>query len=494
MVKGYPMLQQRGFLLPSRLKNSYEGAGQGRRAQNWQAGSSGPVSVAAGGLQTMRNRSRLAAQNDPYAVKALDAQVSNHIGTGIAPRSQYRDPTIRRELNELWEDFCTESDADGVLDFYGQQGLAANAFFSVGECFARLRPRRLDDGLAVPLQLQLLEAEFVPHTKNGNAPNGNRIRQGIEFDALGRRVAYWMYKFHPGDAASAGDFNSLVRVPAGEVLHVYEPSRPGALRGVPMLASVLLRLKTLDEFNDAVLYRQEVANLFAGFIRKPAVGDDIGPPIDTGAQGAGEAGYLPMVGLEPGTMQELAPGEEVEFSDPPDAGNNYAEFMREQLTAIAAGAGLPYELLTGDLRNISDRVIRVILNEFRRRVEQRQQAIFVHQFCRKVWCAFLDTAVLSGAIDLPGYASNPRPFRRVRWVPQGWAYIHPVQDVQADRLAVRAGFTSRTEVALKRGSDAEAIDLENQADNARADQYGLNYDSDPRVRDNAGELIEDDKP
>lgn len=42
------------------------------------------------------------------------------------------------------------------------------------------------------------------------------------------------------------------------------------MRGVPRLAPVLLRLKSLDNYDDAVLFRQEVSNLFAGFITKPA--------------------------------------------------------------------------------------------------------------------------------------------------------------------------------------------------------------------------------
>ena len=186
-------------------------------------------------------------------------------------------------------------------------------------------------------------------------------------------------------------------------------------------------------------------------------------------------------------MQELLPGEEVEFSDPPDAGNTYPDFMRQQLLAAAAGAGLPFELLTGDLREVNDRVIRVVLNEFRRRIEQRQFGVFVHQLCRPTRAAWLDMAVLSAAIDLPDYTRNRRAYLRTRWVPQGWAYIHPVQDVQAKRMEVRSGFTSRSEVALRQGYDAELIDSETAADNARADRLGLAYDSDARRRDGQGE-------
>lgn len=33
----YPHLTRAGFMLPDRIKNSYDGAGTGRRAQNWDA-------------------------------------------------------------------------------------------------------------------------------------------------------------------------------------------------------------------------------------------------------------------------------------------------------------------------------------------------------------------------------------------------------------------------------------------------------------------------
>lgn len=483
----YPALSRRGFLLPSRINNSYDAAGNGRRSKSWNADGSGPTSASLSGLTTMRNRSRKATRNDPYGFSAIDRLVSNTIGTGITPKPRHSDADIRAALQELWNDWVEESDADDRTDFYGQQALICRAVHESGECFIRLRPRRPSDGLAVPLQLQVLESEFVPHDKHERAAGGNVIRAGIEFNGIGQRVAYWMWKYHPGDNM-VGDYNDLVRVPANQVLHIYEVLRPGQLRGVPVMAPVLTRLKSLDDFDDAVLFRQEVANLFAGFIYEPTPEEASADPLTGQAIVTDDDGFTPMVGLEPGTMQKLLPGEDVKFSDPPDAGSAYPDFMRQQLLAIAAGVGLPFEVLTGDLRGVNDRVIRVVLNEFRRRIEQRQWGVFIHQLCRPVRAAWMDMAVLAGAINLPDYTAQRRAYLRTRWVPQGWAYLHPVQDVQARRMEVRSGFTSRAEVALRQGYDAEMIDAEQAADNERADRLGLAYESDARHRDNAGEF------
>ncbi|MCE4073538.1 phage portal protein [Pseudomonas nitroreducens] len=490
-MKEFPRRALAGSRLPGRIKNSYDGAGTGRRAKNWDAppGSINTLSLPA--LPMLRKRSRAAVSNDPYAGGAIDARVSNLIGTGITPMPTTRDKELRRALLDLWADWTDESDADERTDFYGQQALASRMVEESGECFVRLRPRRLEDGLAVPLQVQLLPAEFVPVEKNETTRNGNLIRAGIEFNALGKRVAYWMYRRHPGDSTVTGaGYNQLVRVPASEVLHIYELREAGQLRGVPRLSRVLLRLRSLDNFDDAVLFRQEVSNLFAGFITRPSPSDmpQI-DPINGGPAQLDTDGFTPMVGLEPGTMQELLPGEKVEFSKPPEAGNNYPDFMRQQLQASAVGASVPYELMTGDLRQVNDRVIRVVLNEFRRRLEQLQFSVYVHQFCRPIRAAWLDMAYLSGAIDLPDFARRRREYLRTRWVPQGWAYIHPVQDIQGKLMEINGGVTSRSEVVLRNGYDAETIDEENAADQARARSFGLSYTTggEAPLKDDEGE-------
>lgn len=67
--------------------------------------------------------------------------------------------------------------------------MIAAALWESGECFVRIRPRRISDGLSVPLQLQLIESEQLPLSKNEVARNGNEIRSGIEFNRIGQRVA-----------------------------------------------------------------------------------------------------------------------------------------------------------------------------------------------------------------------------------------------------------------------------------------------------------------
>ena len=81
---------------------------------------------------------------------------------------------------------------------------------------------RAGDGLTVPLQLQMLPAEMLPLEQTGTAANGNAIRQRIEFDRIGRRVAYHFFRRHPDDSTDPGLAGEVVCVPAAEVIHVVD--------------------------------------------------------------------------------------------------------------------------------------------------------------------------------------------------------------------------------------------------------------------------------
>ena len=217
--------------------------------------------------------------------------------------------------------------------------------------------------------------------------------------------------------------------------------------------------------------------MFAGFITRQLPEDQL--------LGEGEADEMgvAMTGLEPGTMQILEPGEDVKFSDPADVGGSYAEFLRVQFRAVAVAMGITYEQLTGDLSGVNYSSIRAGLLEFRRRCEAIQHGVIVHQMCRPIWRAWMDAAVLSGALTATGYAKSrqsARAWQAVKWIPQGWQWVDPEKEFKALQLAIRSGLMSRSEAISSFGYDAETIDKEIAADNARADALGLVLDTDPR--------------
>lgn len=456
----------------------YTAAGNGQRLKLFRPSNHGPNSAMAA-LTTMQARSRHVSRNDPWAVSAANKSVANGIGCGIQTKQVWGTAEFKtqvRDLSDLWIPFA---DADGVYDWYGLQALVWREWHEAGECFVRLRSRRPADNLPVPLQLQVLESEQCPYNYYATAPgSGNAIRCGIEFNGIGKRVAYWMYSAHPGDGVfSQIDGNRLRRIPAEQILHLFMPTRAGQIRGVPVSAPVLADMFNRTRLDDAVMERQQVGNLYGGFFTRAAETSDQFGDVVAGMQTDTDTDGTPIAGLEPGTMQELPPGYDVKFSAPPGPGTDYIEFMRQRLMAIAAAYGVPYEVLTGDLRGISDRALKLILAEFRRDLEMQLWLALIPQICQPVRAAFMDAAVLAGKLIIPGYADIRASVVRATHVPQGWPYSHPVQDVSADLKAIKGGLTSRSKVVTSNGEDVEEIDAEQQADHAREDAAGLKYDS-----------------
>jgi capsid protein len=64
-----------------------------------------------------------------------------------------------------------------------------------------------------------------------------------------------------------------------------------------------------------------------------------------------------------------------------------------------------------------------------------------------------------------------------------------VQDIQGKLMEINGGVTSRSEVVLRNGYDAETIDEENAADQARAQSLGLSYTTggEAPLKDDEGE-------
>jgi lambda family phage portal protein len=461
---------------------TYDGVGGGRRSLAWMVGNPGAVGALLHTQGELRAKSRDLVRRNTWAHAALEAYVANAIGTGIKPQSMVAEPAAREAIQALWRDWVEEADAAGLTDFYGLQALACRAMLEGGEVLIRLRYRRPEDGLPVALQLQLLEPEHLPLTLNTTADNGNTVRAGIEFDRLGRRVAYHLYRSHPQDgllAPMSGDGGlSTVRVDASEIIHLYRPLRPGQIRGEPWLARALVKLHELDQYDDAELVRKKTAAMFAGFITR------LSPEDNLLGEGLADASGVALSGLEPGTMQILEPGEDIKFSQPADVGGSYSEFLRMQFRAVAAAMGVTYEQLTGDLTQVNYSSIRAGLLEFRRRVEHLQHGVIVHQLCRPIWQAWMAQAVLEGALNLPGYLrggpARRRQWQAAKWIPQGWQWVDPLKETEAMKSAIRSGLMSRSEAISANGYDAEDVDREIAADNARADALGLVLDTDPR--------------
>lgn len=449
----------------------YESGSVGtRRTRGWEPPSYGPVAATLTAA-TIRARARDAARNDGLARAIVEQWTSDLNGWGYTPRSKAKNAALRDRLHDLWARWSEEAGSGGQ-DFAALTAAAMRSLVVDGEILARLRPRRLGDGLVVPLQVELLDpARLADLTES--APNGGQIIQGVEFSAIGQRVAYWILDYAPGEPMPAGASTTPTRVPASSVLHAFDTTRPGQVRGISFLATALPKLRALDLWADATLMRVQLSNMFSTFIRKPSLADAgmnvlSGLPADDMT-----ADGRSVITLEPGTFQELGPGEEITHSEPPDPPADGSFGTMQQRLACNA-SGMPYEIATSDWGSQNDRIARVTLHSWRRKVEMLRWTVVIPGLLRPVWRAWVATSGITGSADDPGW-------NRAEWRSQSWPYTHPTQDVAATLAAVRGGLTSLSAaIAETTGEDAAEVLAQIAADQKLADSLGLSLESDAR--------------
>lgn len=440
----------------------YDAASRGKRAKGWQtSGSSADNEINVTG-SIIRNRARGMVRNNPYIRKAVRVVRTSVVGSGIKLAIRSKQTANARRAKQLWKQWAESTACDfmGRKNLYGIQRLVINAVYVDGEVFIR---RRRNAKKEIPFELQVLEADFLDTTKNySKLENGGRIDHGIETDAEGRKVAYWMYQQHPHDNTVWRSLVS-VRVPADEVLHIYSEERPGQLRGVSQLVASMFRLRDFDEYEDAQLIRQKIAACFAAFV----TGDGEVRPGDPDADGG-----LPLERVEPGIIEYLPPGKQVTFGNPPET-RNYDEYARKILQGAAAGAGLTYESLTGDLSNVNFSSGRMGWIEMNRFVKEWQEDQMILQLCMPVWEWFVEAATIKGHF-------TQRAKFDTSWTAPRREMIDPVKETKGLTDSVRAGLASWQDTVRELGGDPEILEAEFAEDMAMFDRLGAMFASDPR--------------
>jgi len=441
----------------------YDAATTGRRGSSWHA-----VNNDADGAAGFGRRQRMAAvardmvRNSPYARRAQDVISNNVVGDGIIPKIVDAPKALADEGLTLIERHLdtTDIDADGRNNLYGLQRLAVNTVTDAGEVLMVRCDLPLGSGKFLPFQIKLLEPDHLDATRDGVFSDGRSVVEGIQYNAAGEREGYWLYLVHPGTSGYRGMRlgQQSEFFPASHVAHIYRQDRPGQMRGVSWFAPVALSLQDLSDYQDAQIMRQKIASCFAGFRR---LGSDAGK-TSTELDGT----------LGPGLIQDIGFEEEMIFSDPPSVGD-FDQFITSVLRSMAAGLGITYEALSGDLSRVNFSSARMGRMEMDRNVSSWQWTMVIPQMLQPlgVWMQ------QAWMVQRPAKALAISRLR-LDWVPPHRILVDPAREIPALIDSIRGGLTSRQAVVRSLGHDPERLLQEQVADKASADEYGLIFDSD----------------
>ena len=468
-------------------RRMYQGAQFSRLTADWVTSNTSADSEVYGSAQKLRDRARQLCRDNDYARQALRAIEGNVIGQGIPFQSQVRmqrggklDTGINDAIEAAWKrwSYAQHCHTGGRLCFADIERLVIRACAESGEVFIRL-VRQSFGGSTVPLAMEVIEADQLDDGLNGRSQQGNEIRMGVEVDGWGRPIAYHFLAYHPGDYQFSNQQISTQRhkrIPAEEVVHLYRTERPGQTRGVSWFASAIQRLHHLAGYEQAEVVRARASSALMGFITSPE-GELIGDDVMDGER---------VSNFEPGVFKYLQAGESVTVPslDAPDG--QFEPFLRAMLRAMAAGIGCSYETISRDFSQTNYSSSRLSLIEDRDHWRILQSWL-IENFHRRVFSEWLDLAVLSNALALPGYEQQPERFKAARWMPRGWAWVDPAKEVAAYKEAVRCGFKTLADVVAEQGGDLDELLLARQSELAKLDEMGIVVDSDPTQVTGAGQ-------
>lgn len=455
------------------IKRKYEGADCGRRTGGWKTASTSANKEISGAMVQLRNRARDLVRNNPYASKGLQVIESNVIDHGIMTQFKSKTKSIERNVNLIWKTWAgtTAIDYDGMNNFAGLQRLVTRSMAEGGECLVRLRNVGRQtaigpDGVereVPPIQLQVLEGDFLKSDKLVKEISGNKIIQGVEFNEERKRIAYHLYKEHPGGVGkSIRTSFETNRIEADKIAHIYRIDRAGQIRGVTWFAPTILRMRDFDEYEDAQLVRQKIAAMFTAFVHDLS---GIDPDISE-QERQEELGEK----MEPGLIEILPTGKDIKLSNPPTV-ENYKEYTSVVLHSIAAGLGITYESLTSDYSEVNYSSARQAKLEMYKNINTWQKQIIVPQFLQHVVRWYINSLKVMGVKTGEIVTAHTMPRRDL---------VDPTKEIPALKTAVRSGFTTLSDAIRQAGSDPEQHFAEIKSDNERIDELDLTLDSDPR--------------
>lgn len=448
-------------------KRSYAGAGTGRLYHSWTTTNQSADAELRFNLTSLRARSRELEANNDYAKKFFRMVKTNVVGRdGIKLQSQVKndsgkpDEKARTKIEEAWtrwikKGFC---DVTGEYSFRDIQKLVISSAARDGELLIR-KIQGFDNDFN--FALQLIEADHLDEKMNDNLASGNKVKMGVEYDQWNRRIAYHVYKNHPGDYFYGSTFGEKIRIPADEVIHFYLPMRISQTRGIPWMHAAMTRLNMIGGYEEAELVAARLAAAKGGFYETDPEGQYIGDD---------QEGDQPIQELEPGMLEALPRGWKFHAYDPQHPTTAFEAFEKAILRGISSGLDVSYNYLANDLEGVNYSSIRAgVLDE--RDVWRDLQAFLIEHFLMIVFEEWLKMALLTQQVALP--SSKFDKFSAAKWQPRGWQWVDPQKDIQAKIMEINAGLNSATDIAAEQGKDLEELYQQLQREMQLLKKYGI---------------------
>jgi lambda family phage portal protein len=435
----------------------YAAAKSGGASAGWSLADGSVNTVIASSSVQVRARVRQLVRDMPYFARAVGVLTDYTVGEGIHFQSRVKgadgklDKTRILRIENEFKFWMDEADIAKKLHYYEMMQLAKRQDAECGEfAIVKVLPKRMR-GRRVPFALQIIEPDwFSSLTNTGQAPvyspaNQTVIDQGVEYDYLsGEVLAYHLL--------DPWGFGRPIRIAAADVIHKFKTLRPGQLRGISPFTPGVLMARDLDELMTAELDGTKLAAKYMAIVETP---DPIGRQAGIGVTTDASTGKK-IEELENSIIEYLRPGEKMQFAKSDRPSENFSPFVRLVLTMFSVVTGAPYELISGDYQGLNFSTARINRNDFANFLKP-ESTRHIRHFAMPTLVPWMQAAVASGALDLPGFFVEPYLHLACQWQPPGMEPVDPLREVKSNLDELAAALRSPQEIAAARGRDLEEI-------------------------------------
>lgn len=465
---------------------AYKGAQTNRLLSDWVVSLLHADDEIRGSARLLRLRARDLARNNAYVKQFLTALAVNVIGPcGAKHQAQVRNNNGRLnkafndQIEAAWTEWSMSPCRDGRLTLARFQHQLIKAVARDGEVFVRKHRAFARNRFA--FAIEAIEADMIDLTYNVAAGEGQpEVRLGVEVDSDGRPAAYYMWDRGERQVGSGG--RKRIRVPAEEIVHLYDPDRCNQTRGVTWMTSIMFPIRMLAGYSEAELVAARIGAAKMGFFKRK---DGEGTALPEDGQDGLASGAMAME-ANPGTFEILPDGYELDSWSPDHPNSGFGAFVKAGLREVATGLSMSYNALANDLEGVNYSSMRSGLM-IERDVWRSLQEWWTGAFLLPIYTDWLNSALLAGAIRLD--SRDWRKFQAVKFTPRGWPWVDPLKDAQAGILAVQSGFASRSMVLAEQGIDFEEVLEELAEEQKMAAEAGISI-SGPAAAPSGGEVEE----
>lgn len=374
----------------------------------------------------LMQKARYAEKNYPAMVQFINDMVMYVVGDGMMPTSHASDPAKARLYEDYYHRETRRADITGRFTGEQLQRIIVHTWAVDGEIFA-LKVRDSQNRA----KTQLIEGHRVV-SPTDQAQLTKDTWDGFRFGPYGEIIGIWVQN----------DDGSFRLIPAESFMQIANQSRITAAHGTPPMGQALNTMQDQSEIIElekrAVRQVTDVPSVLTkagGFADASLVSDlNGGGATDFGNIGAQMGGKLLV----------LEPGEDLK-SVSPNFPRQSMEMFNAILARMIASGGLPYEVV-GDGSKAGSALVRMVLGKADRFVGQIQ--CMVHDdYCVPDWQWRISDGIAKGLIP-----DDPKWSDVEFSVPQAPS-IDNGRDSANDREDLRAGLTSFSAIAKKRGVD-----------------------------------------